>query len=368
MKICIISQKYPPLKSGIGDYTKNLCVELSKEHEILLISSKEISSEKNIYPVLKGTILSDSVRILRIILMNNVSVVHFQSPENRQGLYILLTPILLRLSRQKVKIITTLHEYSDINLFWKLGMATTIIFSHRIVVVDDEYKEDIVKIHPFSKKKLFTIHSAQNTPLDINAKNIITIHSKLSNNGRYILMGFFGFLYHSKGVENILYSMHQLLLKNQLNTKLIIIGGSSEIDPEYGLMIMELIHSLKLDEWVITTGYIDDKLIADYLSSIDYFVYPFEHGYSLRNASLMASISLNKPVVTTMRKGKKPIEANGIFYLTKPSSHDELIQYILDFQDKESTLYLTDYSMLNYSWDKTAKEHLKIYFNEKFQQ
>lgn len=363
MKVCLVTEKYPPLRSGIGDYTFNLSKKLSDTVDVSVVTSNHVQSSVDIYPILSSNLFTSLKQTISIIRERDCDIIHFQSPESRKGLYILIFPIIFRLIFRKKHIVTTLHEYSDISLFWRMGMLPAIFFSHHLIVVDGEYISDIRRILPLNSEKFSFIVNGHNIAQPVIQEETNVIRYQLSSSENEILMGFFGFVYPGKGIENVLYVLSDILNSGELKTKFIIIGGISDVNPEYSNEIRALISSLGISNYVHITGYLDDATAINYLAAMDYFVFPFARGYSLRNASTLAVISVDKPFITTKRRGKKTLVADGILYIDSSEDRDSLKKLVLAYQNNERELFNTNYAALDFSWKRVADEHLMVYGN-----
>ncbi len=361
MKVCLVTEKYPPRRSGIGDYTYNLSKILSERMEISVITSGGVQSSADVYPILSSNLLSSLKQTISIIRECNYDIIHFQSPESRKGQYILFFPLVLRLIFRKKRIVTTMHEYSDISLFWRMGMIPSILFSHHVIVVDGEYISDIRRMLPLSPDKFSFISNGYNVTQPVIPENVNIIRHWLSSSEKEILMGFFGFVYPGKGIETVLYALSDLLKSCCLKTKFVIIGGISDVNPEYFGRIQALISSLEISKYVHITGYLDDATAVNYLAAMDYFVFPFTHGYSLRNSSTFAVISVNKPFITTKRGGNKPLDVAGILYIDNSEDIVSLKKLIVSYQNGDRKMFDTNYTTLDFSWKRVVDEHIVIY-------
>jgi glycosyltransferase involved in cell wall biosynthesis len=148
-----------------------------------------------------------------------------------------------------------------------------------------------------------------------------------------MLLGFFGFLNASKGVETLLKAMPHLL-QDGIPAHLIFIGGrtgSSDVtNREYAASIEALIADLGLAAHVHRTGFTKPTVVSAALLASDICVLPYRDGVSLRRGTLHACLAHRRPIITT--EPSTPVEElqDGEQVLTvPPSDHKALADAIL---------------------------------------
>jgi glycosyltransferase involved in cell wall biosynthesis len=122
------------------------------------------------------------------------------------------------------------------------------------------------------------------------------------------LLAYFGFINHSKGVDNLLKALAALDVPN---IKLVLIGGrTGTADPTnaaYAASIDKLIADLRLTDSITWTGFVEESEVSQYLRAADVVVLPFRDGASYRRGSLMAAIQQECAIITTYpTQGESP--------------------------------------------------------------
>ena len=117
-------------------------------------------------------------------------------------------------------------------------------------------------------------------------------------------MGYFGLLHPTKGVETLIEAL-KLLHSDGLPASLVMVGGQDDVGGEsgYRAAIQRTIAAAGLAQFVHWTGYLPPEHAASMLSAVDCCVLPFADGASLRHGSLIATLALGAPLVTTRPSG-----------------------------------------------------------------
>jgi glycosyltransferase involved in cell wall biosynthesis len=117
-----------------------------------------------------------------------------------------------------------------------------------------------------------------------------------------LLLGYFGFLNESKGVEELIMALG-LLLEGGLPAQLVMIGGqvgsSDPTNRAYAERVARLIADLGLSDHVHWTGYASSEQVSAALLATDLCVLPYRDGVSFRRGTLHACLAHGRAIVTT---------------------------------------------------------------------
>jgi glycosyltransferase involved in cell wall biosynthesis len=147
-----------------------------------------------------------------------------------------------------------------------------------------------------------------------------------------LLLGTFGFLNESKGSEELIEALGQLVTQG-LSAHLLMIGGrvgsSDPTNRAYAERVERLIADLGLEERVHRTGYVSSEEVSAALLATDLCVLPFRDGVSFRRGSLLACLAHGRAIVTTKPVGSLPEVRDGeTMLLAEPESPDSVAQAV----------------------------------------
>jgi glycosyltransferase involved in cell wall biosynthesis len=117
-----------------------------------------------------------------------------------------------------------------------------------------------------------------------------------------LLLAYFGFLNESKGGEDLVLALEQLVHQGY-DVQLLMVGGQvGDVDPTnhaYAERVRALIQARGLAEWVHWTGYTSTQDVSGNLMAADVIVMPYRDGVSFRRTTFIAALCHGRPVVTT---------------------------------------------------------------------
>lgn len=344
MRIAMITGEYPPMEGGVGDFTHRLGRSLAASgHDIHVLTSLATGETPDHHAAITVHRKIDDwgwathAKITRWIETVEADVVNiqYQAAAYQMRGAINLYP---RLQGRHVKppLVTTFHDLRPPYLFPKAGplrkWAVYQLAKHSngvIVTNGADYTRLDQHLDAEQRPRIKMIHIgsniAPNPPADYNRAAWRAAHGIGKDE---LLLGFFGFLNASKGVETLLNAMPRLL-ENGVPAHLIFIGGrtgSSDItNREYAASIDALIADLGLDALVHRTGFTRPPGVSAALLASDICALPYRDGVSLRRGTLHACLAHGCPIVTT--EPSTPVEElqDGEHVLTVPPGDDKAL-------------------------------------------
>ena len=355
MRILIITGKYPPLKCGIGMYTRKLSKSLNtKDNHVSVLSifnsqeSQEPKESKDIefLDELKNWNFLSILTTYKIIKDWKPNVIHVQFPTDAfyESISYSLIPLLgFCLGK---KIVMTWHESFSLSNFFKFFLLS--IVPSQIIVVRPNYK----KLLPFYKflaihKKFNFIPNASSLP---SVNLTITQKEKLKKKyilGKNRLIVYFGFIYPHKGVENI------LKITNP-KTDQIIIAADLNSENDYHKNLKNLIKD-KCNNNVSLTKYLPEIDLAALLSVADAIILPFREGGGEWNTSIHAAVSSRSFLLTTSVK-VNGFKKNLNTYYSKIDNINEMRDALNKYSGTKNLA-----SVIPDSWPKIGKKHIQVY-------
>jgi glycosyltransferase involved in cell wall biosynthesis/SAM-dependent methyltransferase len=379
MHVCIVSGSYPPLKDGIGDYTFKLIEALNRYNiKVSLLTSADSQiidyakhHKENLYilPVIKSWNIHFLYTVLRLINRESFDVIHIQYPniKYKKTLLFCLLPFLTRLLQERVKVITTLHEFSLAYPLNRIRQLVLAWFSSRVIVSDERDFQALTGFLGVNKVKLEIIPIGSN--IDVynyqpQQRKIFLKERGLSEQTFIIL--FFGNIHPEKGLEGLLEAFSGLIRKG-FALYLVIISQLDATVNKYHDEIKRLASSLGIEKFIFFSGYIEAKEVSQLLSLSDICVLPFRDGATMRRGSLIAAIVHAKAIISTKLNGYVPsrlIDGENIILVPAKDAHKlkEAIKKVKEdafLQQKlaEGTKKLTP----DFCWENIAELHMALY-------
>jgi glycosyltransferase involved in cell wall biosynthesis len=304
-KVIIFSSDYPGIISGIGDYAYLLNEHLKNTGIDTYLVTTENHAIRNSPNTLKiFWKLGDIIGVLKRLKEWNTKLLIFQYPGMHYGRYSLVPHLYVLLLRiYRFKIITTLHEYSNVVFLRRISEWIFIICSHRVVVTSSLGRDSIINLFG-AKKKTVIIPIGPNIP-------VVESHPNFNSN----IIVTFGMIYPDKCVEDVIQFME--LIERHYGNKFIFrfVGGSHIHFMDYFEKIKQkALKTLNNVELVFNTP--SDRVhesIKDAFLAIQFY----NDGASIRRGSLLGMISNGIPVVTNkgdFQNTLSTFELEGLFY------------------------------------------------------
>src|SRR5690606_27656110 len=154
------------------------------------------------------------VRILRTLRVLQPDVVHIQYPTRGYGkrAEISFLPFLIRCAFPRVKIVSTIHEFTNRTVLGKVRLLIPIVFSHKAIIVEQQYARDIEQLVPGVARKLVYIPVGANISPEVERDEVDVnqLRKSLGVEENGALVSYFGVLRPGKGIPLLLESFAQL--------------------------------------------------------------------------------------------------------------------------------------------------------------
>jgi len=369
MDIGIVSSFIDEYSGGIGVYTNQLVKNLNqmdKENNYHLIhyskGNQEIYNQNNEIIIPKNRFIRrwGSYMFWRYFTLPrglkkyNLDVVHdpyelgpftFKQPFRKVITVHDLTPLLF----------PNLFKRGDVMLH-RLLLKKTISKADKIITVSYNSQRDIMEYLNVPEENIEVIYNGKNESFrPLNSRKIGEVREKYELPSRFILS--VGGLHPIKNIPRMLEAYH-LALKNGLEHKLVMVGGSMDRSEE----IFQIIKVLGLEGHVIFTGVVPDDDLVGLYNAADLFLYPCLYaGFGLPPLEAMAC---GTPVITSCNSSLPEIVGDAA-KLVNPYDTEKLaasINRILSDDGMMKTLIKNGLKRAEmFNWKKTAWETLKVY-------
>jgi glycosyltransferase involved in cell wall biosynthesis len=324
MRIGLVTGEYPPMQGGVGAYSHILAGTLTAHGHNVFVFTGKSTREDNPAVKLTNTIRKWGPGSLRSIRRwardNRLDVVNLQFETAAYGMspWIHFLPDALR----GIPVVTTFHDLLYPYLFPKAGPLRDWIvmrLARASAGVIATNHEDMARLANLPRARLIPIGS--NIALPIGDFDWRTWQARAGAEEGDSLLGYFGFVNRSKGLETLLEAL-AALRADGLPVKLVMIGGrTGTSDPSnaaYAAEIDSLIAQLGLESYIHRTGFVTDREVSIYLRNCGVVVLPYRDGASYRRGSLMAALQHGCVIITTRPKVEIPAFRHGENMLLVP--------------------------------------------------
>src|SRR5258708_3711430 len=317
MRIGFVTGEYPPMQGGVGAFTQELARALvAQGHDIYILTDRMVPSSEATYLHITGSVASWSRASLGSIRQwaraNRLDLVNLQyeAAAFKMSSIIHFLPRLLG----DTPSVTTFHDLLVPYLFPKAG---SLRFKALLTLA--RHSSGVIVTNVQDERRLIAeqdVHALYNIPIGSNVSASLppgfdrdAWRKQLNIPVGSTLVGYFGFMNASKGVDTLLHALG-ILAKQNANVYGLLIGGrTGSSDPTnvpYAEEMDRLIVELGLQGRVRWTGFVEGAAVSANLSACDIVALPYNDGVSLRRGSFMAAITHGCAIITTAPQDDRP--------------------------------------------------------------
>jgi glycosyltransferase involved in cell wall biosynthesis len=326
LRVLMISGSYPPMRCGVGDYTRCLAEALAQRDEIvfkLLTSVSPPAREGDpswLQRALRNWRIGSLGPYLRELKGFRPDIVHAQYPT--QGYSVVsgptLLPFLARM-RGRPAIVQTWHEYPE-PLYTKFGLSKLALAAtaDAVIYVRPDYPKHIAGVLSLAlggASRHFIPNASVLPTVVLGADERASLKAELGCGERQLL-AFFGFAYPHKGVEQL------FEIADPARHHLVLIGELSKDDP-YHAGLLRLAGQQPWRGKVSLSGFSDAGRAARILAAADAAIFPFVCGGGPWNSSVHAAISQGTFTILASREHSGYVPQENI-YFAPPGAIEEM--------------------------------------------
>lgn len=375
MKIVIVSPAYP-LRGGIAHSAGLLYKELSKEHEVLLITFKR-QYPNFLFPGKSQTETVETIdKISTEVILDSINPFNWNLTAKR---ILKFRPDLVIFKhwlpffgpcygwiarkikkKSSAKLMAVCHNIIPHEK--RPGDKTlSKYFLKKIdyfIPLSDQVKKDLFSFvkNPLYKLLPLPVFSLFGDSVDKGqAKKFLKL-----NDNRIIL--FFGFIRDYKGLDLLIEAL--ALVSKELDVKLIVAGEFYEPEEKY----IKIIRKNKLEDAIILKkDFIPTTEVKYYFSASDAVVLPYKS--ATQSGIVQVAVNFCKPVIATNVGGIGEVIQDGITgFVVEKENPEKLAQAIIRFYNEDKEKKFTDnMSSLKekYSWQSFVKGMFELINNKK---
>lgn len=356
MRIGMVTGEYPPMEGGVGAYTQELSSALQQRgHTLHILTTRTAGlavSTKDREMDIQG--LSDRwdrrgvatvAQALAELKPDIVNLQYEAAAYNLKGWITRLPSILQR--RCDAPVVVTFHDLLPPFLFRKAGPLRQMSVWHLatrasgVIVTNRDDQEALTSRLRRAAVPLRRIPIGSNIDTQVDADYCREAYRAQHGFGpEDLVVGFFGFMNHSKGIETLVEAIAELA-DDQERVHLLFIGGktgtSDPTNAAYADKIDRHIENLGIGSRVHRTGYASDREVSAALQAIDVCALPYRDGANLRRGTLHAALAHGCAIVTTRPKTSIPdLQHNEPVWFVSPGDPYALASAIRDLSKNPS--------------------------------
>ncbi len=391
LKIGFVTGEYPPMEGGVGAFTKELAKELDGQgHDVHIITSKRARPRdkgrslwdlKEPYEVGYATLHARVGRwrwgamsiVAAAAARFDLDIVNIQYQAIAFDMNIPAINFLPWRLREVTPVIATFHDLRTPYLFPKAGPLRRGVVNHLArsaegVICTNQQDAQLLRDIGLEDHHLIIIPIGSNiSATDPTTDDILAVRTRLGLKPADRLIGYFGFINESKGVDRLLSALALL----SADTHLVLIGGPTGASDAKGNRrlldeLQGIVRNLDLGDRVHWSGYLPDPDISAFLNAAEVLVLPYRDGVSFRRGTFMAVTAHGRPLITTASKVSIPELIHGENVWLAPiddaSALGQAIVDVLSDQELQKKLGEGGRALSTlFTWNGIAKKTVAFY-------
>ena len=334
MRVCLLTGEYPPMQGGVADHTWHLARRLSAMtvKVAILTSCRAVPPDSTpgiaVHPVIGGWGWRCWGQIARWLGTQQPHVLHIQYQAAAYDLagWINWLPWWLRRRRERPRVVVTFHDLRVPYLFPKAGalrrwsVLALARYADGVITTNLEDERELRR-HPWATH-------VRRIPLGSNIEVQLPAHydrrdwrARLGVGPTSALLAYFGFLNPSKGGEELILALHELV-RSGYDVHLVMLGAQvGDVDATnraYLEQVQRCIRERALEARVHWTGHVTPQEVSAALLAADAVVMPYRDGVSFRRTTFIAALRHGCAVVTTLPSLELPELRDGENVLLVP--------------------------------------------------
>jgi glycosyltransferase involved in cell wall biosynthesis len=308
MRLGIVTGEFPPLQGGVGDYSHQLAKALAAlGAEVHVLTDRRCAGFQaatfTLHPLVSRWSFFSLWRIRHWARQLKLDVLNVQYQAAAFGLG---TPIHFLPTVAGVPTVVTFHDLRIPYLFPRAGGLRERAVTHLAQSAAGAITTapaDEAELKRRGVANVLQIPIGSNIPVQPpNGYDRAAWRAQNNISSADFLLGYFGFLNHSKGGDTLMRAL-ATLQDRHARVKLVLIGGqagsSDPTDIEFGAQVEKMIARYGLENSIVRTGFVAAEEVSAWLLACEAVALPYRDGVSLRRGSLMAALAHGCAVIST---------------------------------------------------------------------
>ncbi len=300
-RILVFNPSYPPVKCGVGAYTRGLAEALADAgHDVTVVTSRGVPTSAETNPRVLGLLrewdIGGFLRVLPRVFVPRPEVVVSSFPAVVPGRYsrlLYLLPGLATALLRRPRTVLIVHEFVRTGDAERARLGLALRMADRIVAVTEAERDGIVRQYPSVADRVIVRHNPATLPVvPDDARADAELRASLGPADRPVV-GFIGLLWApGKGFEELLEAVAR-------SDALLMATGALDPANEYHAHLEARIEQLGLGDRVRWMGTLGDEQAGRFLRSVDAVALPYQGGAESGYTTLLAALINGAAVITT---------------------------------------------------------------------
>lgn len=314
MKISILTNNFPPLLDGVGDYSFHLANEFRRNgHEVAVICRQDVAIQEAarrgqfgvpvsaIIPTWNWRAIRPLQRFLRRERPDWLLVQYVPNAFQRWAMPAWLPLLLWLAKREGVQVSITFHELYVRLTYWPLkywivaimqrGVCILLTHVANVLITSIDLYADLLRSH--TRKPVYLIPIGSNIlPMLVTDDELLAIRERIAPNGEAVICTF------GLRSQDLLLEVFEQVLRQRPHTRLLICS-------QLNVSVSQRECYERLKDKIVVTGFMDAPDVYRHLRATDVFFMPDyvsergEGGTSNKSTSLAAGLAAGLPIVGT---------------------------------------------------------------------
>lgn len=370
MKICIISDVFPPSVGGIQTFTRGLVEHLSRDRRVDKVSviafgggrGREIVSKKLDVLRLPGTnLLRKGLSIMQQLSQKRDYDVFHSTTLLPAGLFTSYFNSFLAHKKFFVTIFGLDALGSFKNMKTRFLIKRVFNRSDGIVSFSNFTKKEVEKLYGLEKDKITTIYPGISVP-KIDRKEVNGLMKRYVGKKNFVVL-FVGRLVERKGVDDLVRAIGKM---KRERVKLLVVGEGPEKEK-----LTRLVMKLGLQKKVLFAGDVPYRKIPPFYELADIFCMPSKYLKEKGDVEGLGLVFLEAqsygiPVIGAQSGGiPEAIDDGKSGFIVPEEDPESIKEKIRLLRNKQLYKKMSEYApklvKKKFSWEKCVDEHIKLY-------
>jgi glycosyltransferase involved in cell wall biosynthesis len=360
MRILFFSSSYPPVKCGVGEYTRELATALVHAgHDVTVVtgatSTGATEGPPRILPLLRDGSVRSFLRAWPRFARSRPDLVVSGFPTIVEGDYarmLYLFPGMAKALLGWPRTTFVVHEFVDLQEAERRWLVLALRATDRIIAVTEAERDALLERYPWAASRTVVRHNAPNIPVSTaDPAADARVRETLGTHGRPLIAFFGHIMGPKKGFDELL----QALARTDAT---LVATGSLNLDDPYMAHIAAQIKRLGLSERVRWLGYLAHQDVGRVLRVADAVVLPYHGGAKSGYTSLLAAMVNGAAVITTRGPENPPWLRDGetalLVDLADPITLVSAIERVLE-DERLASRVRTGARELEFGWDEIVE-------------